>query len=93
MPALSHQINSIRQSQGLPEAVICIVQLDAYHANYQLSLHRPSATGATNAVRQAPKGTLLQERPGVLRKLLLKGELSMEVVGNESNYQNFRGTF
>ena len=45
--------------------------LDAHHANYQLSLHRPSATGATN-VREAPKGLLLQERLGVLPKLLLK---------------------
>ena len=34
------------------------------------SLH-PSATGATN-VREAPKGLLLQERLGVLPKLLLK---------------------
>ena len=34
------------------------------------SLH-PSATGATN-VREAPKGPLLQERLGVLPKLLLK---------------------
>ena len=25
MPALSHRINSIRQSQGFSEAVICIV--------------------------------------------------------------------
>ena len=63
MPALSHQINSIRQSQGLPEAVICIVStLDAHHANYQLSLTSP-APGATN-VRQAPKGLLLQQRLG-----------------------------
>ena len=77
--------------QGLSEA------LDAYHANYQLSLHRPSATGATNAVRQAPKGLLLQERPGVLPKLLPNRELSMEVVGKPNQtikiYQNFRETF
>ena len=55
--------------------------LDAYQNQLSTFSLRPSATGATN-VRQAPKGPLLQERPGVLPKLLLNRELSMEVVGN-----------
>ena len=96
MPALSHQINSIRQSQsqGLPEAVICIVspEMPTMPTINFLSI-APQPLGPQTPSARLQKGPCFKKALVSSPSCNQTENFPWRWLETESNNQNFRETF